>query len=191
MCVTRLKTAFAALAIAMLPATATASSIDLDALNLRMGDPVGAATDMTVDIPIDGDLVALSFLTGSSLSRFTPTGAPIPYSFFFASGGDTLTGDTAIALTEMDGGIDLVFDDVTGSAGFADLSGGAVLVRLIAPDLDFDEATGLFTPGQITGATLSVTALTAIPLPAGMVLMLAGVGAFAALRRRRQDGTCS
>jgi hypothetical protein len=190
MFVTRLKKAFATLVLAALPVGASASSIDLDALNLRMGDPVGTVADMTVDIPIDGDLFALSLLTGSSLSRFAPTGAPIPYSFFFASGGDTLNGDTAIAVSEMDGVIDLVFDDVTGDAGFADLSGGAVLVRLIAPDLDFDEATGLFTPGQITGASLSVTALTAIPLPAGLVLMLAGLGAFAGLRHR-QGTSCA
>ncbi|MCE6950280.1 VPLPA-CTERM sorting domain-containing protein [Cereibacter sphaeroides] len=53
--------------------------------------------------------------------------------------------------------------------------------------ISFDSGTGMFAKGQRTmGTTASITGVNVVPLPATGLLLVAGLGGLALLRRRRQ-----
>jgi hypothetical protein len=126
--------------------------------------------------------------SGSYL-QFVTFDAADPAQAFFSLfvGSDTLSADGASDIGS-DDSLDLMqflFRNVDGDGIFAPFNKGVILVEFSAPQL-LPLSDGFFSGG----GQLSVTVLTRVnigqvPLPAGLPLLLAGIGAFALLRRRR------
>lgn len=168
--------ALAAFAYALLTAAASAASLDLASRGLTQGDLI-ATTDLgEIDFSADATLGYIS-ITVSDAPNLEGTA-------FAISPSPMSLGVDVFSPTKFSG--DLVDYDVdaTSAVGlFSDGMGTYLLGELALP------AGTAFTPNGffISGVTISlyeVNPTAVVPLPAAAPLLLAGLGALAALRRR-------
>jgi len=149
------------------------------------------------DLDPDGDLSAfgaeVDTTDGVSTVGFTEIGFGFGYSLSDPSGdfsggfdvfdedGEFLAGELlAVGFTE--DLIELQFGNL-GGAG-AGVFGSSVLIMI-----SFDDSLGpnpfsAFVDGDVLGASISIASVAPIPLPAGLPLLLTGIGGIALLRRR-------
>jgi hypothetical protein len=177
---------------------AEAATLDLATLGYTLG-PVVASTNLG-SVTVGGDPatpgVLELFATEPAFELFIDSldvadALQASFSVFGPDfGTDALsgTGAAATGTDETTGLLQFLFTGVLGTGAYAPFDGGAVLVEiLIAGLLPF--ADGFIADGT---ATLTYTILrdsspAVIPLPAGLPLLLAGLGALAVVRRSRHS----
>ncbi|SFR10212.1 VPLPA-CTERM sorting domain-containing protein [Poseidonocella sedimentorum] len=163
-----------------LASASQAATIDLDALGLETGAVIGSSSTMAiVDIPpflspgtppivlVPGFFQALD-ATGSPVLELN-TGDGLLYNLVVSPGFTEATTETA---REGDRQLELLF-------------GTSIFARLVLAD--GDSLDNMLTGADFSDASLTVWELetAVIPLPAGMPLLLAGLGGLAALRLRK------
>lgn len=192
-----------ALAIALMAGTAasaapvTLADVVVDPLKAAGGDPSGAFAiqGSTLESLVSG-VPSFSLFTGGVgptpitvagfMSTTGPSGGPLDDFTLFDFGGPLgllLSGsylDESIDLTGKT--VDVLFANTGGAASAA--VGDYFIVNVLyvgANPADF-KTDGTVMPGAVT---LQSAKLTPIPLPAGAVLLIGGLGALAVARRRK------
>lgn len=179
----------AALMITNAAAPARALPIDLGALGLQTTSPLLPADTGGLSIA-DPFLGIYSFL-GSGPSLVTISGSDIfttpSLTLDFAVGFDFYSGASVAFMSGPDA-IEILFENVLDPAGLA--AGSHVLASITHITDPFGPAADPFDspfapPSIDIAASITLTNVAAVPLPATLPLMLVGLGAFAWVRRRK------
>lgn len=182
-----------AAAVALLPVVAQAATLDLATLGYARDVTVAedaASTIIVTEDPLAPGVLQLFAndllveLLVDSFDLSDPSQAA--FVLFAADPVDELSATGAVALGTDDnaGLVQFLFEGVFGAGIYAPFDGDAVLVEVQAGGL-LPFTDGFLTDaGKLTVTVLAEAGVGAIPLPAGLPLMLAGLGALAVVRRR-------
>jgi hypothetical protein len=171
---------------------AQAATLDLGALGYTVAGVLDVDGGATASVLDDGTgMLGLSASDPSAtsvLDIFDVTDPEQAAFALFGPGADdelSATGAVAIGTDDVGGLVQVLFAGVLGTGVWAALDGTAILFEVAAPGL-VPFAEGFTTDEAVfTYTRLRTTNPGVIPLPAGLPLLLAGLGALAVVRRSR------
>jgi hypothetical protein len=159
--------------------SAAVAFLDLGGSGELLG--LGAVTSAS---GIAGAGLAIAFGLGYDASD--PSGTALGGFDVTNKAGDVVLAGELVAVGSETARIELIFDSLLGPA--AGLFGGAALMLVDFEGLGGIDPFEAFADGTGYGAQVTLSSLPAppapVPLPGGLVLIVTGLGALAALRRR-------
>lgn len=183
----------AAALFALTAGSASAATIDLAARDLMQGAALTEDQRMSVDVTdafgfLMAQAITVSDNPRASIDLLAMGGMPVAgdLTLNFAP---RLTGDSSVPALSATGlemaldatGLAVLFSVVTPSSAVPGIGEGSMLYAVLSGQF------GPYTGGDWTGeGQFSLYEVAPIPLPAGAVLLISGLGAMAAMRRRKR-----